>query len=127
MSGAFLSPSSPSAREREAERAEALYHEYVAQKCYRWATRLLIVGMVLIALPLPLLVPWHWYIVGGLALVMTILAVQMMRHGRVLNGLICLVCAFGVLPGWLFLAGDVVAAGYDLYRIVADQWIEKFK
>lgn len=126
MSGAFLSPQSPSARERQAEREEWEYRESIAQSSYRWATRLMLAGMGVIAVPQLGLQQWNWHIVVGMALVMTVLAVQMMRYGRVWNGLACLVCAFAVLPGWVFIAQDVIAVAIQMYQMIAAQWQEKF-
>lgn len=124
--GAFLSDNrTDAAREREALQAEAEYEEEIAQRCYRWATGLLVAAMVLIATPQLGLGRWDWYVVGGVALVMTVLAVQMMRYGRVGNGLVCLLCAFALLPGWVYIADDVVKVGADLYQMIAQQWKEK--
>ncbi len=126
MSGAFLSPNNrPDAREREAEQAMADYHESIADSCYRWATGLLVAGLIVIAMPQLGVAAWTWHIVGGLALVMLVLAVQMMRHGRVGNGVACLICALAVLPGWVFIAADAVAVGRDFYQILAKQWADK--
>lgn len=126
MSGAFLSDNRTDARERETERRLAEYDEYVAQRCYRWATGLLVAAMVIIAIPQLGLERWHWYLVGVVAIIMTVLAVQMMRHGRISNGLICLLCAFAVLPGWVYLADDVVQVGGTLFEMIATQWKNKF-
>lgn len=123
--GAFLSENRADARERDALRAEAEYYDSIAQRCYRWATGLLVAGMVVIATRQLGLEQWNWHIVGGVGLVMTVLAVQMMRYGRVANGLICLLCAFAVLPGWIYIADDVVKAGYDLYQMIVKQWRDK--
>lgn len=123
--GAFLSENRTDARERDQLRAEAEYYDSIAQRCYRWATGLLVAAMVVIATPQLGLEKWTWHMVGGVAVVMTVLAVQMMRYGRVSNGLVCLLCAFAVLPGWVYIAADVVKAGYDLYQIIVTQWREK--
>lgn len=126
MSGSFLTPNNRSdAREREAERNLAEYHEEIAGSSYRWATGLLLAGMLVIALPELGIAEWNWYIVGGVALVMTILAIRMMIHGRIGNGLICLLCAFAVLPGWVYIAADVVAVVQSLYQMLAKQWKDK--
>jgi hypothetical protein len=126
MSGAFLTPDHrPDARQREAERNMAQYHEDIAQSSYRWATTLLVLGMAVIAIPQMGLERWHWFIVAGVALVMVIFAVRMMMHGRIGNGIICLICALAVLPGWVLLADDVVKVGYELYGIIAQQWKDK--
>lgn len=126
MSGAFLSPNNrPDAREREIEKNIAAYHEHVAQTSYRWATSLMVVAMVIIALPRLGVAAWNWHLVAGVAAVMTVLAIRMMMHGRVGNGLVCLVCAFVILPGWIYMAGDVVAAGQHFYDILAKQWKDK--
>jgi len=127
MSGAFLSENRKDARERESDRLMVEYYELLAQRCYRWATGLLVAGMVVIALPQLGIAAWNWHIVGVLAFVMVVLAVQMMRFGRVGNGLVCLICALAVLPGWVYIADDVVKAGYDLYLIIAKQWADKFR
>lgn len=126
MSGAFLSENRQSASERETERRIAEYHEWVAQRCYNGATWLLVITMIIMAIPQLGLERWHWYLVGVSALVMTVLAVQMMRHGRIANGLVCLLCAFVVLPGWVYLADDVVKAAVALFDMIASQWRKKF-
>ena len=116
----------PDARQREKERNIAEYHQGIAQSSYGWATAFLIIGMAVIATPQLGVSQWNWHIVGGVALVMTLFAIRIMRHGRVDNGLICLLCAFAVLPGWVFIADDVVKVGYDLYEMLAKQWRDKF-
>lgn len=126
MSGAFLSSDNrPDAREREREKNLAEYHAQVAQTSYRWATAVMVAGMVVIAMPRLGLAAWNWYIGGGVALVVTALAIRMMIHGRVGNGLASLVCAFVILPGWVYMAADVVTAGHEFYEIVVKQWKDK--
>ncbi|HEY1081217.1 MAG TPA: hypothetical protein VGE29_03090 [Prosthecobacter sp.] len=127
MSGAFLSPSNrDNARERADDRLMEEYDALVAESSYRWATGLLVAGMVIVAVPQLGLRPWIWYIVGALAVLMVIFAVRMMWHGRVGNGVICLLCALAVLPGWVFIADDAVSAGQDLTRMILQQWKDKF-
>jgi hypothetical protein len=127
MSGAFLTPDHrPDARERDRERNIAEYHEGIAESSYRWATFLLGLGMAALATPYFESAVWKWSLVGGLALGMTVFSIRMMMHGRMGNGLICLFCALAVLPGWVFIAQDVVKVGYDFYEIVATQWKGKF-
>ncbi|MEN3941489.1 hypothetical protein WJU23_09370 [Prosthecobacter sp. SYSU 5D2] len=127
MSGAFLTPDHRTdARERERERNIADYHEGIAQSSYRWATAFLVIGMAALATPFVGTAEWKWYLVGGVALIMTVFSIRMMIHGRIVNGLICLFCALAVLPGWVFIAQDVVKVGYELYEIIAKQWRDKF-
>lgn len=127
MNGAFLTPDNrPDAREREREKNIAEYHHSIAESSYRWGTALLVLGMAAIATPQVGTADWRWFVVGGVALGMTFFAIRMMMHGRTGNGLICLFCALAVLPGWVFIAQDVVKVGYDFYEIIASQWREKF-
>jgi len=126
MSGAFLSDHRQSASEREAERRIAEYHESIAKRCYNGATWLLMITMVIMAIPQLGLERWHWHLVGVSALIMTILAVQMIRYGRISNGLVCLLCAFAVLPGWVYLADDVVRVGTSFFTMIVTQWRAKF-
>lgn len=123
MSGAFLNPDSRrDSRQRELDRNMAAYHESIARTSYNWATALLIIAMVLIATPQVGITAWNGYVAGAAAVVMTALAVRMMIYRRVWNGIICLICAFVVLPGWVVLAADVVRVGQDCYQIVAGEW-----
>ncbi|TDU68141.1 hypothetical protein EI77_03258 [Prosthecobacter fusiformis] len=126
MSGAFRTPDNkPDAREREKERNIAEYHEAIAESSYRWATAILILGLVVIATPQLDVSAWNWYIVGVVALVMIVFSIRMMMHGRVGNSLICLFCALAVLPGWVLIAPDAVKAGHDFYEMIVKQWKDK--
>lgn len=127
MSGAFLSPSNrDDAKARADDRLMEEYDALVAESSYRWATGLLVVGMIIVALPQLGLRPWTWYIVAALAALMVVFAVRMIWHGRVVNGVVCLICALAVLPGWVFIADDAVSAGQDLVRMILQQWKDKF-
>lgn len=126
MSGAFLTPDNrPDSRERERERQFAEYHDEQARISYRWATLLMIACMAVVAVPRLGVAQWNWYIVGGTALVILILAIRMMVHGRVGNGIVSLICALAILPGWIYIAPEAVKAGLGFYDMLKGMWNEK--
>lgn len=126
MSGAFLTPDNrPDPRERERERQFAEYHDEQARSSYRWATVLMVACMAVIAAPQLGVSQWNWYIVGGTALVILILSIRMMVHGRVGNGIASLICALVILPGWIYVAPEAVEAGQSFYNMLKGMWADK--
>ena len=118
FNSAFLSPSPPSAREREEAKAIAAYRAYVARRCYWWANLLVISAMVAIALPQLGLGPWVWHVVGGVALVVTVLAIVMMVKGAISNGIVSLVFAWAILPGWVLMAPTIIRVAWESYQVI---------
>jgi hypothetical protein len=126
MSGAYLSPSNKvDARDRHTQRSWDEYHEAAAKSCYRWGTLILVVTMAVIASPKLGVSEWNWYIAGAAALAMTILAFRMKHHGYVGDAIACLICAFVVLPGWIYFGEDVVKVAIEFYKMVKAQWNER--
>ncbi|MDZ4289417.1 MAG: hypothetical protein U0984_15745 [Prosthecobacter sp.] len=122
FNSAFLSPTPPSARERDAERAIEEHRAHVAAVCYRRANFLVLATMVLLAVPQLGLAAWSWHMVGGVGLVVTVLAVVMMIKGKVWSGVLSLIFAWGILPGWVLAAPHVVKAAQEQYRVIVDDW-----
>lgn len=117
----FLFSNRPTDRERDAERAAWERRREIAQSCYKWATFLVVAVMIFVAAPLGL-AKWHWHAVLGAAGVITILAVVMMVKGAVKNGLISLLFAWGILPGWIYAAPTVLKIVHEQYLIIAKEW-----
>ncbi len=116
----FLSGNRLSMRERDELRALAEARRRAGLTCYRAATAVLVAAMTAVALPV--LSPWVWPIGGGAGLLMTLLAIGIARNG--LNGhtALCLLCAWAMLPGWVLVAPDVLAAAADLASALAGHW-----
>lgn len=117
----FLFSNRPTDRERDAEKAAWERRREIARSCYKWATWLVVLTMVFVALPTGL-EKWHWQVVYGAASVITILGVVMMVKGAVKNGLISFVFAAVILPGWIFVAPSVIKVVREQYAIIAKEW-----
>lgn len=117
----FLFSNRPTDRERDAERAVWERRRMVAQSCYRQATWLVVLTMAFVALPTGL-EKWRWQVVGGAAVVITILGVIMMVKGAVKNGLLGLLFAWGILPGWVYAAPSVIQVAREQCQIIAKEW-----
>lgn len=116
----FLSGNRLSMRERDELRALADARRRAGLTCYRAATAVLVAAMTTLALPA--LAPWVWPIVGGASLLMTLLAVGIARQGLPSHTVVCLICAWAVLPGWVYAAPHVLAVAADLTAALADHW-----
>lgn len=117
----FLFSNRPTDRERDAEKAAWERRREIARSCYQRATWLVVLTMVFVALPLGL-EKWHWHVVFGAAVVITILGVVMMVKGAVKNGLISFVFAAVILPGWIYAAPTVIKVAREQYAIIAKEW-----
>ncbi len=126
MSGAYLSPNNRvDANERHTQRSWDEYHDAAAKSCYRWGTLILIVTMAIIASPKLGVAEWNWHIAGGAALVMCYLAYKIQYHGKLSDAIACLICAFAVLPLWIYYADDVVRIAIEFIQIIKAQWKER--
>lgn len=97
-----------------------------AQRCYKIATFLVVVTMIIIALPQLGLAAWNWHIVGAVGGLVTILAVLMMVKGAVTNGLLSLVFAWGIVPGWIYAAPSVLRVAVNQYKVIEAEWKRTF-
>lgn len=116
----FLSGNRLSMRERDEQRALAEARRRAGLTCYRAATAVLVAAMTAVALPA--LSPWVWPIVGGAAGLMTLLALGIARHGLRSHTALCLLCAWAVLPGWVYAAPHALAAVAELATALAGHW-----
>jgi hypothetical protein len=116
----FLFNNRPSMRERDEQRALALAHRRAGLACYRAATAILVLAMTLLAVPAA--APWAWQVAGAAAALMTALAAAIFRKGLHSHAVLCLLCAWAVLPVWIFAAPHVLGAVADLARALAGHW-----
>jgi hypothetical protein len=116
----FLSGNRLSMRERDELRALAEARRRTGLTCYRAATAVLVAAMTAIALPA--LAAWVWPIVGGAGLIMTLFAVGIARQGLPSHTVLCLICAWLVLPGWVYAAPHTLAAAAELAGALAGHW-----
>lgn len=116
----FLSGNRLSMRERDELRALAEARRRAGLTCYRAATAVLVAAMT--ALALPALAPWVWPIAGGASLLMTLLAVGIARQGLPSHTVLCLICAWAVLPGWVYAAPQALAVASELVGALAGHW-----
>ncbi len=116
----FLSGNRLSMRERDELRALAEARRRAGLTCYRAATAVLVAAMTAIALPA--LAPWVWPIVGGASLLMTLLAVGIARQGLTSHTVLCLICAWAVLPGWVHAAPQALTTAAELADALAGHW-----
>lgn len=117
----FLFSNRPTDREREAERqAWEAEHEFVCS-CYKRATLLVVLTMVFVAAPTGL-EKWHWHVVISAAWIISLLGILMLWKRAFTNGLICLVFAWGILPGWIYLAPTASKTAKEQYLIIAKEW-----
>ncbi len=117
----FLFSNRPTERERDAEKAAWERQRESVRSCYKWATRLVVLTMLFVALPTGL-ERWHWQVVIGAACVITILGAVMLWKRALSNGLICLVFAWGILPGWIYAAPTVIKVVREQYQVIAKEW-----
>lgn len=127
FNSAFLSPTPPSARERDALKAIEEHRAYVAERCYRQANILVVGAMIVLAVPQLGLAPWAWHIVGGIGLLVTALAVVMMVKGRIANGVVSLIFAWAILPGWIVAAPHVIKVVHEQYQVIKTNWDRAMK
>lgn len=118
----FLSNTRDLRREREDEKAEAWLRARVVSRCYRWATFLLVVSMAAIGIPWLGLSALSWGIVAVVGAGMVILAGVMFYQRGYSSGIITLICALGVLPGWVYVAPHAFMAAIDFWEILSAQW-----
>jgi hypothetical protein len=116
----FLSGNRLTMRERDELRALAESRRRAGLFWYRLATGVLLAAMTAVALPLP--AAWVWLIVGGSALLMSLLAIGIARNGLPSHTALCLLCAWGVLPGWVWIAPEALAAAAELAGALAGHW-----
>lgn len=116
----FLSGNRLTMRERDELRALAEARRRAGLACYRSATVVLVAALT--ALALPALAAWVWPIVGGAGLLMTLLAIGIARNGLPGHTALCLLCAWAVLPGWVWVAPDALAAAAELAGALASHW-----
>jgi hypothetical protein len=116
----FLSGNRLSMRERDELRALAEARRRTGLSRYRTATLVLVAAMA--ATALPALSPWVWPIVGGAGLLMTVLAVGIARQGLHGHAALCLLCAWAVLPGWVYAAPHALTAAAELASALAGHW-----
>lgn len=120
----FETPHEAEKREREAWKLQEEERAYAAAKYYKRANFLVLTTMVVLAVPQLGLEPWSWHIVGVVALVVTVLAVMMMVKGRIGNGMLSLLFAWGILPGWIVAAPHVIRTVHEQYQVIAQKWRE---
>lgn len=116
----FLSGNRLSMRERDELRALAEARRRAGLACYRTASAVLIAAMIAVALPS--LAPWIWPVVGGASLIMTLLAIGIARQGLFGHAVLCVLCAWAVLPGWVLAAPSALSAATDLVSALAGHW-----
>lgn len=116
----FLSGNRLSMRERDELRSLAEARRRTGLSRYRTATLVLVAAMTAIALPA--LSPWVWPIVGGAGLLMTLLAIGIARQGLYSHTALCLLCAWVVLPGWVYAAPHALTAAAELAGALAGHW-----
>lgn len=117
----FLTSNRKTDRERDAEKAYWQQRSDTARMCYRWATWLVLGGMAFVVLPTGL-EKWHWHVVIGTASVITIFGVVMMFRDAVVNGLISLLFAWAILPGWIYAAPEVRRVVQDQCEVISKEW-----
>lgn len=116
----FLSGNRLTMRERDEQRALAEARHRAAMNCYRTATAVLVLAMIVIAVPAA--APRAWPVVGGASLLMTGLAATIAWRGKPGLAVICLICAWGVLPGWVYVAPHALTAAAELAGAIAGHW-----
>ena len=77
--------------------------------------------MLFVALPTGL-ERWHWQVVIGAACMISLLGAVMLWKRALSNGLICLVFAWGILPGWIYAAPTVTKVVREKYQVIAKEW-----
>ncbi len=117
----FLFSNRPTERERDAEKAAREWQRESVRSCYKWATRLVVLTMLFVALPTGL-ERWHWQVVIGAACMISLLGAVMLWKRALSNGLICLVFAWGILPGWIYAAPTVTKVVREKYQVIAKEW-----
>jgi len=117
----FLFSNRPTERERDAEKAARERQRESVRSCYKWATRLAVLTMLFVALPTGL-ERWHWQVVIGAACMISLLGAVMLWKRALSNGLICLVFAWGILPGWIYAAPTVTKVVREKYQVIAKEW-----
>jgi hypothetical protein len=117
----FLISQRPTEREREAERAYWQQRDEIARGAYRWANVCVVLTLVFVALPLGLNA-WHWPVVLGASVVISVLAVVMMVKGRVSLGLISLLFAWAILPAWIVVSPSVLRGVQEQAQILIKEW-----
>ncbi len=116
----FLSGNRLTMRERDEQRALSEARHRAAMNRYRTATVVLVLAMIIIAVPAA--APWAWPVACGGGLLMTGLATAIASRGRPGLAVICLVCAWGVLPGWVHAAPHALTAASELASAIAGHW-----
>lgn len=123
FNSAFLSPSStPAEREREARRELAAERAYAVRAYYKSANALILGAIVLIMLPQSSLAPWILNIVGGVACVVTSLALLMLVNRALWKALLTLIFGWIIVPGWYLAAPTVTKVAYEQYQVIAEKW-----
>jgi hypothetical protein len=117
----FLLNNRRTANEREAEKLEWEYRQAQARSCYRWATTLVVLTLIYIALPLGL-EQWHWHVVIGSGVLITILAIMMMVKGAMQNAIISLLFAAVILPGWVKVYPKALQVAGDQINVIVKEW-----
>ncbi|GEP45404.1 hypothetical protein [Brevifollis gellanilyticus] len=117
----FLLNNRRTANEREADKLEWEYRQLQARSYYRWATALVVLTLIYIALPLGL-EQWHWHVVIGSGVLITILAIMMMVKGALQNAIISLVFAAVILPGWVKVYPKVLQVAGDQINVIVKEW-----
>lgn len=82
-----------------AMKVQAYHRAETARKCYRAATAL-VVATLLLALA-PFFDAWIWPVVGCVSVAVTVLGGITIAKGEIGNGLISLLFAWIILPGWI--------------------------
>ena len=118
----FLTNTRDLRREREDQKAEAWLRAQTVLRCYRWATFLLIAAMVAIGVPWLGLSAYSWAIMAVTSTGMLVFAGVMFFHQGYSSGILTLICALGVLPGWIYVAPHVFIAAVDFWEILSSQW-----
>lgn len=118
----FLTNTRDQRREREDQKAEAWLRARTVARCHRAGTVVLVAAMAGIAVPWLGVSAHSWWIAGGAAAVLLVLAGVMFLHGGVSNGIITLVCALGVLPAWVHFSPQVFITAVELWEMLSAHW-----
>lgn len=133
FNAAFLSPTqSPAARERQVQQELAEERAHAVRTYYRYANLLVVMAFVLIVIPQMGWDAWFLHVpgavehlVGGVASIVTALALLMMINGRAGKGILTLLFAWIILPAWVLAAPAVVHVAGEQAGVIKKEWIKK--
>lgn len=121
----FLFSSRATDNERLAAQLEAERRRDAAQAAYRRATWVVVLTMIYLALPIGL-EAWHWHVVAGAGFLVLLFGVLMVLNGAVKNGLISLLFAAVILPGWVLMSPKVISTAREQSLIILREWQRVF-